>query len=105
MMLDNLKDYPLETWNSNEHDELRIWLGLIGELGEMAEKTKKLLRDDTNPNTWRSDVKHEIGDLVFYILMLCNHYDLSLDEIVQLNKIKLRDRKERNQINGSGDYR
>jgi NTP pyrophosphatase (non-canonical NTP hydrolase) len=73
----------------------------------MAEKTKKYLRGDDgiDINTWRKDLKLEIGDLFFYILMLCNEYDMSLDEIVALNKQKLKSRKLNGTINGSGDYR
>ena len=104
MTLDELKEYPLKTWDG-EHQELRIWLGLIGELGEMAEKTKKLFRDDSSIDKWRKDLKHEIGDLFYYILMLCNYYDLSLDEIVYLNKQKLEKRLQENKIQGEGDYR
>jgi hypothetical protein len=37
--------------------------------------------------------------------MLCNEYDMSLDEIVALNKQKLKNRKLNGTINGSGDYR
>ena len=100
-----LSQYVHDTWTDNEFNELRIWLGLTGELGEMAEKTKKFLRDSSDVTKWRKDLKHEIGDLLFYIFKLCDYYDLNLDEIVALNKSKLKDRKERDVIQSEGDYR
>lgn len=71
----------------------------------MSEKTKKFLRDDSDVTKWRKDLKYEIGDLLFYIFKLCHHYDMNIDEIVALNKEKLKDRKERNVIHSEGDYR
>lgn len=105
LSLDGKFSYIKDTWSFDESQELRIWLGLTGELGEMAEKTKKLIRNQGDVQAWRKDIKYEVGDLLYYLAMFCSFYDLSLDEIVYLNRTKLRDRKERDVIKAEGDYR
>lgn len=82
-------------------------LGLCGESGEVAEKVKKILRDDNNIVTEDSKLKleKELGDVLWYVAQLATELDLSLDEIATNNIRKLQSRKERNQIHGSGDNR
>ena len=87
-------------------DELRIFLGIVGELGEVCELVKKAIRDGIeNPDEWREKVELEIGDALFYVAHLCNYYDFSLDEILEKNIEKLYDRKDRDVLGGSGDFR
>lgn len=78
-------------------------LGLIGESGEIAEKIKKLLRDDTKVEA--QDIIKELGDVAFYLTALANYFDSSLEEVLELNMIKLNDRQERGVLKGSGDNR
>ena len=78
-------------------------LGLVGEAGEVAEKTKKLLRDSSRLD--RDDIIKEIGDVVFYATALANYFDSSLAEVMEVNMHKLNDRAARGVIKGSGDNR
>lgn len=78
-------------------------LGLVGEAGEVAEKTKKLLRDSSKLD--RDDIIKEIGDVVFYATALANYFDSSLAEVIEMNMSKLNDRAARGVIKGSGDNR
>ena len=78
-------------------------LGLVGESGEVAEKTKKLLRDSSRLD--RDDIIKEIGDVVFYATALANYFDSSLAEVIETNMNKLNDRAARGVIKGSGDNR
>lgn len=78
-------------------------LGLIGESGEIAEKIKKLLRDNTKVEA--KDIIKELGDVAFYLTALANYFDSSLEEVLELNMIKLNDRQERGVLKGSGDNR
>ena len=91
-------------------------MGLTGEAGEVAEKVKKLLRDDEMPldenfNTNDIDpqkrlaIARELGDCLFYIAMIADDIDYTLSEIAELNIEKLSDRKDRGQLRGSGDNR
>jgi|TARA_B110000902_G_C14295125_1_gene583059 NTP pyrophosphatase (non-canonical NTP hydrolase) len=79
-------------------------LGLCGEAGEVAEKVKKNIRDGASP-TFKEDMKKELGDVLWYISALARDLDIDLDTIAQMNLQKLKDRQERNQIQGSGDNR
>ena len=78
-------------------------LGLIGESGEIAEKIKKLLRDNTKVEA--QDIIKELGDVAFYLTALANYFGSSLQEVLELNIIKLNDRQERGVLKGSGDNR
>ena len=78
-------------------------LGLVGEAGEVAEKVKKMIRDGTK--VVPMDIIKELGDVVFYCTALANHVGYDLNTVVEINVVKLNDRKKRNVISGSGDNR
>ena len=82
-------------------------LGLVGEAGEVADKLKKVLRDNDGvlTDTVRDAVAKEIGDVLWYVSVLAYEMDYSLEEIAQLNIDKLNSRKERGVLSGSGDNR
>ena len=82
-------------------------LGLCGESGEIAEKVKKVFRDQggalTSDN--RDALRKEIGDVLWYCAAMAYECDLNLDDIACLNIEKLSSRKERGVLSGSGDDR
>lgn len=78
-------------------------LGLVGEAGEIAEKVKKQIRDGSLVSG--EEIIKELGDVVFYITALANHFDSDLDEVLQKNVDKLNSREERGTLGGSGDNR
>ena len=78
-------------------------LGLVGEAGEVAEKIKKYLRD--NSKVSQKEIVKEIGDVVFYATALSNYFYSNLEEVMQVNMDKLDDRAKRGVIRGSGDNR
>lgn len=82
-------------------------LGLCGETGEVAEKIKKVLRDGKGAFTVEglSDLKKEIGDILWYVAQLSTELRLSLDQIAEENIQKLQSRKDRKVLHGSGDNR
>lgn len=82
-------------------------LGLCGESGEVAEKVKKMLRDDKGilSNDRKNDIIKELGDVLWYISVLASDLDVTLEEVANANISKLKSRKERNVLNGSGDNR
>lgn len=86
---------------------MKFTLGLCGESGEIAEKVKKLLRDDNGEITSerRASMKKELGDVLWYISTLADCFDLSLDEIARFNNEKLLSRDDRGTIHGDGDNR
>jgi len=82
-------------------------LGLCGEAGEIAEKIKKIYRDEQgkiSPET-RQALTKELGDVLWYISAMCGELGVELEEVALLNLQKLNKRKETNTLNGNGDNR
>jgi len=82
-------------------------LGLCGEAGEVAEKVKKMLRDDAgelSPER-RAALAKELGDVLWYVAQLATEAGLDLDAIAAGNLDKLLSRQERGVLRGSGDDR
>lgn len=84
------------------HKVMYPTLGLCGEAGEVAEKVKKQVRDGVFN---RHEVAKELGDVLWYLANISNDIGYSLKEIANMNVDKLRSRKERDVIKGSGDNR
>lgn len=80
-------------------------LGLAGEAGEVANKIKKIIRGDTPPIDWREQIAAELGDVLWYIAALCHDLDIPLSTVASGNLDKLRSRKSRGTLAGSGDDR
>lgn len=80
-------------------------LGLVGEAGEIANKVKKISRDDLDPDSLKQDIKAELGDVLWYLAAVATEFDIDLDEVGRSNLVKLADRKARDVIGGSGDNR
>lgn len=82
-------------------------LGLAGEAGEVAEKMKKVLRDDggTVSEEKKSEFEKELGDVLWYIAQIATELGLSLERIAAANLEKLFSRQERGKLSGSGDNR
>ena len=82
-------------------------LGLAGEAGEVAEKIKKMCRDNNCVLT--DDIKKlialELSDVLWYISAIASELEYNLETIASMNIEKLNSRKIRGVLNGSGDYR
>ena len=86
---------------------LYLVLGLVGESGEVADKVKKVIRDDNwhLSDEKREDLKQELGDVLWYVARLTESFDSSVSEVAEKNLEKLRSRVERGVLHGSGDDR
>ncbi len=80
-------------------------LGLMGEAGEIADKWKKCLRGDYPISTAKEMIRWELGDVLWYVVNLAEELGMTLEDVANANIEKLRDRKARNKIQGSGDNR
>ena len=94
----NIKEYQINTAMTkapltdqySDMDAIHMVLGMTTEVGEIVDVYKKNLAyckpmDLTN-------VKEEIGDLMWYISELCNYHGWQLEDILQTNIDKLRSR-------------
>jgi NTP pyrophosphatase (non-canonical NTP hydrolase) len=82
-------------------------LGLTGEAGEVAEKIKKVLRDNKGviDDSRKQEIKKELGDVLWYLSQIATELHLSLSDIASSNIEKVNSRQERNKISGEGDNR
>lgn len=82
-------------------------LGMCGEAGEVADKVKKVIRDNNQQFTdeKKREIAKEIGDVLWYCATLSHDLGFTLEEVAQMNIDKLQSRKERGTLSGSGDNR
>ena len=95
-------------FSGNELKDLSHWvLGVTGEAGEIAEKVKKIIRDNDGHlnDEAKTELAKEIGDVLWYLAVLAEHLGVSFDDIAAGNIAKLRSRQARGVISGSGDNR
>lgn len=108
----DMNDYQLKALRTaspkDKKDEVyHLILGLCGEAGEIAEKAKKIVRDNQADFAQLDldDLTKELGDVLWYIAVLADHFDIKLDDVATKNIAKLADRQKRDLIKGSGDNR
>jgi len=82
-------------------------LGLLGEAGEVAEKVKKIFRDNGGAldDDRRMMIKKELGDVLWYLSQIATEMNISLDDVAKDNIDKLKSRRDRGVISGDGDNR
>jgi NTP pyrophosphatase (non-canonical NTP hydrolase) len=112
MKVEALNDYQREsrrTWSLIHTDHAIVYptLGLTNEAGEVAGKIKKIFRDRGGVISAedREALKHELGDVLWYLAQICTELDLTLEEVASTNLTKLFSRLERGTISGEGDIR
>jgi NTP pyrophosphatase (non-canonical NTP hydrolase) len=108
----NLEDYQrLAKRTANPKDTkneiFQLLLGLIGESGEVAEKMKKIVRDQGSDfsKVNKDDLTKELGDILWYVAMLADYFDIPFEEVGKKNIEKLASRQARGKLTGSGDNR
>lgn len=99
----DIKDFQkhcISTWRSNDSPKeqvLHASLGL-GETGEAQNIIKKLwFRHITNSeaNELREKLILELGDILYYVMILANLYSFDLDELLEKNCNKRTKRDKR----------
>jgi len=80
-------------------------LGLAGEAGEVADKVKKIYRDDRTDARFLAEIAKEIGDVMWYCAALANDLGFDLQQIAEMNIYKLKSGRATGKITGSGDDR
>ena len=82
-------------------------LGLVGEAGEVADKFKKIYRDEGGVISPQKllEIEKELGDVLWYISVMSTYLGLSLNDVANKNIDKLHGRMARGKLSGSGDSR
>jgi NTP pyrophosphatase (non-canonical NTP hydrolase) len=103
----NLREYQelaarlaLPTALNNQY----LSLGLVGEAGEVASLFAKAVRDSEGLVN-RDSLKKELGDVLWFVAVLAEFYNMDMQDVAIANINKLRSRQERGTLQGSGDDR
>ena len=82
-------------------------LGVAGEQGELLGKIKKLFRDQNGEETFefKRGVLLEMGDILWYMARLADHFGMPFSDVPDLNIKKLNSRMDREKLQGDGDNR
>ncbi|MFH1820788.1 MAG: nucleoside triphosphate pyrophosphohydrolase family protein [Candidatus Nealsonbacteria bacterium] len=73
------KDKEIFTWG----------LGLAGEAGDVAGCIKKTI---SHKNNQKQGIKENLGDVLWYAAMICNHFGWDLEDVLEGNIIKIQKR-------------
>lgn len=93
----------LSLWNGLAYCALK----LAAEAGEVAQEIAKAQRDDDYRITADRYEKlfGELGDVQWYVSQLCTELGFRLEDVMDHNLAKLKDRQERKMLKGSGSNR
>lgn len=82
-------------------------LGLVGETGEVAEKLKKIQRNNNGSMSKeeRKELLKELGDILWYLSAIAYYLGEPLGKIAGSSLDKVLDRQSRGVIKSSGDNR
>lgn len=67
-------------------------LGLAGEAGALLTEYKKSLRDGDAYTRLEEGMREELGDVLWYVAVLADRFDLSLADVARQNLVKVRGR-------------
>ena len=104
-----LDEYQREAWGmalESARSEDYLYPGLIAEVGEFMDVEAKAVRDGVSDFAqYRENQKKELGDILWFVAGIVSHHGWSLSDIAGRNLQKLRSRKARGRLQGSGDDR
>jgi hypothetical protein len=75
-----------------------VLFGALGELGELANKYKKILRREDNPYKHRELLMDEGADAIWYILAFFKELGYTFEEAAQYNLAKLAARMQAGEL-------
>lgn len=100
---------PMAFYDHSQYSVIYPTIGLVGEAGEVADKVKKIIRDEGGVETLseksRIDILKEMGDVLWYLAALAQDLGSHLSEVAEMNIKKLKKRTIAGTLGGSGDDR
>jgi NTP pyrophosphatase (non-canonical NTP hydrolase) len=75
--------------DSKEKEIMTLGLGISGEAGDVAGCIKKTFSHGDNQKT---GIRENLGDTLWYIAMICNYFGWDLEDVLEENIKKLRER-------------
>lgn len=108
LSFDRYQDFALQTAMFPTDKNLSyLTIALCGEVGEVADKVKKVMRDKGG-RFYAPDmvaIAMELGDALWYMANIAKFLGYGLSDIARLNVDKIRGRIERGTLQGKGDER
>ena len=95
-ILEEYQDWAALLWDGSDkktydlHDLFIMTAGIGGETGEVLEILKKAERGKMHGK--KIDLEHlteELGDVLYYLKMLCSYHKISLSDVLQKNVMKI----------------
>ena len=128
MKLNDYQNKAMSTCMGSSRNMSYMAMGLVSEVGEFAGKIAKAIRkrdvhignndqdsdlhytigfmtDPDRCREWESDLKHELGDILWFVAGQAEVMGWTLEEVAQENIDKLASRQKRGVIEGNGDNR
>lgn len=89
-LLDKVDDNVEFPWDTDVGGILNGCLGLSGEVGEFNDMVKKWIfhEKEFDPD----HAMKELGDILWYVAMICHSFGWSMDTVMQMNVDKLKAR-------------
>ena len=105
MKFNEFQDLAMST-RLESANNLYALIGLVGEVGEVYSLLAKYIRDGVeDEEAFKDKVKKELGDVLWFVAAICEDMDYTMDECAEAVVKKLKDRKKRGVLGGSGDER
>ena len=128
MELNDYQKKAMSTCMDSSRNMSYMAMGLVSEVGEFMSKIAKAIRkgdvyigseadesdlhytigfmaDPDRCREWESDLKHELGDILWFVAGQAEVMGWTLEEVAQENIDKLASRQKRGVIEGNGDNR
>lgn len=103
MNINNYQQRALCTCLPTSYCPEYLFSNLTAEAGEASGLYAKSIRKGLPLDI--TNLKKELGDVLWQVAVLADFYGLTLEEVAQANLEKLSDRKERGVLDGTGDDR
>lgn len=81
------KDYAQLVLDLDEKELVVGAMGLVGESGEFADLVKKIVFHRHLPD--KIKLIHELGDVLWYVADIASTLDVTLEDVMMLNRAKL----------------
>lgn len=128
MELNDYQNKAMSTCMDSSRNMSYMAMGLVSEVGEFMGKIAKAIRkgdvhigsesnesdlhytigfraDPDRCRGWEEDLKHELGDILWFAAGIAEVMGWTLEEVAQENIDKLASRQKRGVIDGNGDNR
>ena len=85
-----------KVFNQNETDLIHALLGTGSEIGELIEAVLNFIVEKDGSFLDNVNIKEEVGDILWYLAILCRYCGFTFDDAMQANIKKLNEKRYKN---------